>query len=95
MEGDENADGVLEDRRATEEPRLAQENCENTVVHGVTGVAIQTTDNEVTRRIDGCQCALPSNEEVPDATKEDAETDEREDARGGGGDTEFGQLNGA
>src|SRR5262245_36092458 len=39
--------------------------------------------------------ALPSNEEVPDATKEDAETDEGEDARGGGGDTEFGQVNGA
>ena len=49
---------------------LTQEDCENTVVHGVTGVAIKAAYHEEARRIDGCESALAGSEEIPDAAQE-------------------------
>ena len=92
MEGDEGADGVLENGSVTEEPRLAQENGENAVVHGVPSVAIQATYDELTRWIDRRQCAFAPGEEVPDAAKKNDDTGEDENAGRHRGNAEGGKM---
>ena len=71
VEGDENEGRVRKYRGAVEEPRLAHEDCEDAVVHGISGVTIKTADDKVARRIDWCEGALASREEVPDAAEQD------------------------
>ena len=70
MEEDEHQECVLEQRHATQEPRLAQDECENAVVHGISGKAIETRYDEHSRRVDGCESALALGEEVPDAAEQ-------------------------
>jgi hypothetical protein len=83
----ENVGRVLEDGRATEKPCVAQQNGQNAVVHGVTGVTVKTAYDEMPRWIDWRQCAFAPGKEVPDAAKQNDDTDESENARCDGSKT--------
>lgn len=92
MEEEEHQECVLEQRHATEEPRLAQDECENAVVHGISGKAIETRYDEHSRRVDGCESALALGEEVPDAAEQDDCTGDGEDAGTDRGEAQFGNT---
>ena len=92
MECDGNEERVREDGHVTEEPNLAEEDGENSVVHGVTGIAIQPARNEVARWIDRSQRAFAASEEVPDAAKENGDSNKNQKTGRHGGRVEGGEA---
>jgi hypothetical protein len=88
----ENEGRVLEDGRATEKPCLTEQSGQNAVVHRVTGVTVKTAYDEMPRWIDWRQCALAPGKEVPDAAKQDDDTDYDENARCDGSKTKSGKV---
>ena len=91
----ENVGRVLEDGCATEKPCLAQQNGQNAVVHGVTGVTVKAAYDEMPRWIDWRQCAFAPGKEVPDAAEMHDDAGEGEDAGRNRGATEFRQMKAA
>jgi phage terminase Nu1 subunit (DNA packaging protein) len=51
VEGGKNGDRVLEKVKTEEEPRLAEEEADDAVVHRVSGKAVKTGNDEEARRI--------------------------------------------
>lgn len=73
---------VLDDRKTVEEPRLAEENGEDAVVHRIAGKSIETDYDQLFRRIDRRECALTGSEEGPDASEEHDASEENEAGSG-------------
>jgi hypothetical protein len=92
VEEDEHQECVLEQRHAAEEPRLADDQSDDAVVHGISGKAIKTGYDEDSRSVDGCESALALGEEVPDAAKQDDRTGDGEDACTDRGRAELGET---
>src|SRR5215218_1670508 len=94
MKEDEHEESVLKQSGAAKEPRLAQEDRENAVVHGIPREAIEAANDEEPRRIERCQGAAAGGQEVPHAEKEDgsAEQGEATSQQGGGRKTGNGKL---